>query len=430
MCSKSQEIDFIKQLQILFYIYKLVQKYKVNKYEVAIRRLDYLNHHLFENSVYGTQDYNLVLIIPLKLALRLSFSSGCWVLAKFFTRDLSHKRTHIRWVKIIIDYNLKQDKNCYVSSILYHNLKEKLGHCDILVEVKYETMIYSVYLVTRLYAIWNTKIDIRSIFSTYYASLHPKYANEVSLSFVSEPLKLFIKDISDVEMLLQHHFTYPRYLHIGDVIAISIPIPQDIFHDSLDYIFWPKFLYFYVTSINGSIDISLSESGYLISKSKTTLYLSGTEKKKIPYLYYIINTNEEKLPPCLKNIFNKICVVFEFCQCFNKLEGSSTKEDTQNSIEENNQVNNSNKYDSHMPNILSINTHAHILLIGPTGSGKVKIIKLLAEKYSYCIKWIDCLGLKGDTSAATEGKIHQAFSHIQPNTIIVLTRIGNLSEVS
>ncbi|RXG58157.1 Peroxisome assembly factor 2 [Armadillidium vulgare] len=399
---------------IWIYINKLLKNYYSYKKKFIISSIQYLDFITFENLLYGKQDHNSVLIISPKLALQLSLTSGCWISARFFAKEFCNRSSHQRWVKIIIDYKMKNCDFCYISLILYHNLKEKLRSENIQVELKNENLIYNIYLVTRLYSIWHSEVHLNKILKNYRAHMMPKYASNIHISYINDGGKF---SSQEVQKILSHYFSSPKYVHVGDVIAILIDVPENIFDNNFLDINQTRFLFFVVTSFQDlkEKDSNSNQKGFLISKDISSLYLSGSEKVPVPYLLTSLCSKSEKVPPCLKTVFDKAASIIQSCHAYDCNNFSSNSE---NSV-----------VDIKMSSLsLDSQALAHIMLIGPSGSGKTAIIKLLATKFSYSVKWVNCLDLKGDTSAATEGKIKQAFSNTYPNTIIVLIRIGSLSK--
>ncbi|MCL4129668.1 UNVERIFIED_CONTAM: hypothetical protein GTU68_007332 [Idotea baltica] len=422
-----ENLDAIKLLKVLLYTHKILKKYNYLNVKFLTRNVRYLNIKSFQKVVYGNQDHNATLIIPFKLALRLSLAPGCWVSAKFLSRDFNHRQTQLRWIKVIIDYKLKSSDQCFVSLNLYHNLKEALSSQNIAVELKSDALIFNIYLITRLFAIWNSRGGRRNIFSKYKSNLLPKFTSEVNLSF-AHPSNLNSKE---VENILQYHFSIPRYLHKQDIICIPIPPLQNLPSEMSESLAQAEYLYFIVNSFDESGQSPTS--GYLVSKEKTALFLSGVKSTRIPYLMGNANTADENTIPCLKSVFNKVCSIFESSQPlwskeYTKLKTNLNEDEKLQIVRERQEESKDSRNRRNNSKNSLFDYNGQLLLIGPPGSGKVKLIKMLAEKFSYQIKWIDCLSLKGDTSSSTEGKINIAFSNLPPYTIIVLTRIGSLSE--
>ena len=438
-------MDTKLDLKTLLYVHSLLSRtWKLSIkseylpiYSLSMESFTSLVDMNLRNSSYV--DFNSFVLISQKMALRLNLVSGSWLSVKFLAKCESMKCPSVfRWIRLIICsckyFSCNHDK-CFVSEILFHNLSCVLKSHEMHLELTNNAKIINMYAVTRIFSLWNSSVDCGKLLKNFQSSLEPSNATTVKLSLIETYNYLAWDDI-DFNEALSLYFSIPKYICTGDIIVVELPISFDLAINKYSGAIPPRFIHFKVLTVNENSDcdkfhLKSNSNGYLVCKEKTDLYLinsnslTDTASFKIPHLLPFLTPALCNVPPHLSYYFERICDIINSMEDIQNFSTNATSysTDPMKNLPVEKMISTSTVPSS----LLSCGL---LLLIGEKGSGKTRLIHLLAQRFCFYLKWINCYNIKGDSSSATEAKIRQTFSKIFPNTIVILSNVSCLSKVS
>ncbi|XP_040523993.1 peroxisome biogenesis factor 6 isoform X1 [Gallus gallus] len=206
----------------------------------------------------------------------------------------------------------------------------------------------------------------------------PPFAAELHVEMVCSPAYC-ARAVYD--RLLYRHFQTPRLVQEGDVLCVPTFGCAEFLDGNADkFLRWPE-LYFKVRKVLGTVEGMQSE-GYLADTQNTSLYLVGSTNSAVPSApAYTSHEFWSSLSPAgLSDVVKEIC-------------------------------------DALRPHLTSqaaaLSGAGSVLLSGPSGSGKMMAVRAVCSCLNLHLFKVDCVSLCGDTSAATEEKIHMAFAQAQ-----------------
>uniref|UniRef100_A0A8V5FXC0 Peroxisomal ATPase PEX6 n=1 Tax=Melopsittacus undulatus TaxID=13146 RepID=A0A8V5FXC0_MELUD len=205
----------------------------------------------------------------------------------------------------------------------------------------------------------------------------PPFAKELHLQIVCSPA---YSARGGYDRVLYKHFRTPRWR--GD---FDKGLQQFRWlHFSLR---WPE-LYFKVRKIVGMVEGEQSE-GYLVDTQNTSLYLVGSTTSAVPSAPAYNNHEfwSSLSPAGLSDVVKQLCDALRPHLGNRVLSGASS-----------------------------------VLLSGPSGSGKLMAVRAVCSCLNLHLFKVDCVGLCGDTSGATEEKVQMAFTqaqHYQPCVLLL-----------
>ncbi|KAL2087001.1 hypothetical protein ACEWY4_018060 [Coilia grayii] len=200
-------------------------------------------------------------------------------------------------------------------------------------------------------------------------SASPQFAKELHIEAVRSP-GFNLHSLSDA--LLQQHFTTPRLLNQGSVISIpTAGRPEVIEACSEGITRWP-FLCFKVKKVCGT-----GESGpYLGDATQSSLYLEGCTSGLVPWAASNVSFWTNMSPAGLSSTVEQLVTIIHpyVKESSPVFQGKCT-----------------------------------ILLRGPSGCGKVTVIRAACRRLHLHLLKYDCATLCADTAAACEAKMRTAF---------------------
>ncbi|XP_039513124.1 peroxisome assembly factor 2 isoform X2 [Pimephales promelas] len=182
------------------------------------------------------------------------------------------------------------------------------------------------------------------------------------------------------DTLLHTHFSSPRLVQQGNILGIPSEGHPDLIENSSEGILscrWPV-LYFRVKQVCGFSAEEDEGSSYLADSSHTSLYMGGSAHS-----------------PCPCSVLPKGSSLWRslnpagLCSAVEKLLTVIQPHLSQSS--------------------LALNGGCSVLLTGPSGCGKVTVVKAACRRLHLHLIKVDCVTLCADTAAACEAKMKSVF---------------------
>ncbi|XP_071596043.1 peroxisome biogenesis factor 6 isoform X1 [Heliangelus exortis] len=206
----------------------------------------------------------------------------------------------------------------------------------------------------------------------------PPFAKELHLETVCSPAYSNRGGYGDV---LYKHFETPRLVQEGDILCVPTYGYAEFLELNADkFLRWPE-LYFKVKKIVGMVEGEQSE-GFLVDTQNTSLYLVGSTNSAVPSAPAYNNHEfwSSLSPAGLSDTVKQLCDILR----------------------------------PHLNNQTSVLSGAgSVLLSGPSGSGKLMVVRAVCSCLNLHLFKVDCVSLCSDTSGATEEKVQMAFSQAQ-----------------
>uniref|UniRef100_A0A8V5FXC5 Peroxisomal ATPase PEX6 n=1 Tax=Melopsittacus undulatus TaxID=13146 RepID=A0A8V5FXC5_MELUD len=213
----------------------------------------------------------------------------------------------------------------------------------------------------------------------------PPFAKELHLQIVCSPA---YSARGGYDRVLYKHFRTPRLVQEGDILCVPTFGCAEFLEVNADkFLRWPE-LYFKVRKIVGMVEGEQSE-GYLVDTQNTSLYLVGSTTSAVPSAPAYNNHEfwSSLSPAGLSDVVKQLCDALRPHLGNRVLSGASS-----------------------------------VLLSGPSGSGKLMAVRAVCSCLNLHLFKVDCVGLCGDTSGATEEKVQMAFTqaqHYQPCVLLL-----------
>nr|XP_056708680.1 peroxisome biogenesis factor 6 isoform X2 [Euleptes europaea] len=206
----------------------------------------------------------------------------------------------------------------------------------------------------------------------------PPFAKELHIEIVSSPA---YSTTGVYDQILYQHFQTPRLVQVEDILCVSTAgHPEFLEGNSEKFLRWPE-LYFKVKKIVAAEGREQS-TGYLADTQNTSLFLGTSTNSPIPS-FPSQNTDSfwSSLSPAgLCDVVKQLCDIF-------------------------------GPYLYSRESLLS--GTGSILLSGPSGVGKMTVVRASCSRLNLHLFKVDCVSLCGDTSGSTEAKLQAAFSQAQ-----------------
>lgn len=390
-------------------------------------------------------DLNAAAFISVRTAIDLGFRNGQWHRVMFWGEDLSKKpafrmsQTNIRgrWIQVMSSPDV-EDKLCLVSPILYNNLQKSTQNSSIIVDFVDSYRMTPSEDVKKVLALWSEvqgpdvgrrEERVPPSFPNIAAEVHVKVIESAQYKYGGE-----------LESLLIDYFRIPKIVSLGDTLAISIPSHLAHEFTPSNAMVPPKTIFVKVVKVIGKSE-SETKHCVQVAVSRTNLYLAGTIKSPFPpYSEFFDSHGDIDVPPVLKETYQRLknimLMVLKDTDKKNAIsdgpkKGSSNPNTPRNTGRR--QRNKSNTATPQHTQQTAPNTikSVTVLLLGPPGQGSEQAIKLAASSVGLGATWVNCWQLKGDTSGATEARLHQTFvraSGCGPG-VLVLQDVHCLSKV-
>ncbi|XP_053169377.1 peroxisome biogenesis factor 6 [Hemicordylus capensis] len=206
----------------------------------------------------------------------------------------------------------------------------------------------------------------------------PPFAKELHIEIVSSPT-YSTRGVYD--QILYQHFQTPRVVQEEDILCVpTVGHPEFLEGNSENFLRWPE-LYFKVKKIIAAEEKDRNV-GYLADIQNTSLFLVGSTNSAIPSFP---SQNGRGFWSSLSPA--GLCdVVKELCDILGPhLHSRGTL----------------------------LNGAGSILLSGPSGVGKMTVVRAACSRLNLHLFKVDCVSLCGDTSGSTEAKLQAAFSQAE-----------------
>ncbi|XP_060104162.1 peroxisome biogenesis factor 6 isoform X2 [Heteronotia binoei] len=206
----------------------------------------------------------------------------------------------------------------------------------------------------------------------------PPFAKELHIQIVSSPA---YSTTGVYDQILYQYFQTPRLVQVEDILCVPTAGHSEFLEEnSENFLRWPE-LYYKVTKIVPAEGREQSV-GYLADIQNTSLFLGSSTNSPVPS-FPSQNTHSfwSSLSPA------GICdVVKQLCDILGPY--------------------------LHTGGTLLSGTGS-ILLSGPSGVGKMTVVRAACSRLNLHLFKVDCVSLCGDTSGSTEAKLHAAFSQAE-----------------
>ncbi|XP_077073366.1 peroxisomal ATPase PEX6-like [Siphateles boraxobius] len=212
-------------------------------------------------------------------------------------------------------------------------------------------------------------------------SAAPAFARELHIEAVVSP---DYASHGPFDTLLHTHFSSPRLVQKGNILGIPSEGHPDLIENSSEGLLscrWPL-LYFRVKQVCGFSAEEDEGSAYLADSSHTSLYMGGSAHS-----------------PCPCSVLPKgwsLCRSLSpagLCSAVEKLLSAIQPHLTESS--------------------LTLTRGCSVLLMGPSGSGKVTVVKAASRRLHLHLIKVDCVTLCADTAAACEAKMKSVFERAE-----------------
>ncbi|XP_067115756.1 peroxisomal ATPase PEX6 isoform X1 [Osmerus mordax] len=217
-------------------------------------------------------------------------------------------------------------------------------------------------------------------------STSPAFVTELHIKTVISPE---YNSHGPFDSLLCEHFTIPRLVRQGDILAIPSKGHPDILESNSEGITrWP--VVHFKVKVCGSTENENEENGhYLADTTHTSLYMGGATNSLAPWSLVGEGPSlwTSLAPPGLSTTVDKLTTIIQphiYESCSALASGCS------------------------------------ILLQGHSGSGKVTAVKATCRKLHLHLVKVDCVTVCADTAAACEAKMRAAFQRAEAHQPCVL----------
>ncbi|XP_054840451.1 peroxisome biogenesis factor 6 isoform X2 [Eublepharis macularius] len=206
----------------------------------------------------------------------------------------------------------------------------------------------------------------------------PPFAKELHIEIVSSPA---YSTTEVYDQILYQHFQTPRLVQVEDILCVpTAGHPEFLEGNSEKFLRWPE-LYFKVKKIIAAEGRDQSV-GYLADTQNTSLFLGGSTNSAVPS-FPSQNTHgfwSSLSPAGLCDVVKQLCDIL-------------------------------GPYLHSRETLLS--GTGSVLLSGPSGIGKMTVVRAACSRLNLHLFKVDCVSLCGDTSGSTEAKLHAAFSQAE-----------------
>lgn len=394
------------------------------RYRLKVQRISVKAFHgKAPTGLHCELDLNAAAFISVRTAIDLGFRNGQWHRVIFlgegptkkpeFKISLTNARG--RWIQVMSCPDI-EDKLCLVSPILYHNLQKSSQDSSIIVDFVDSYRVTPSEDVKKVLALWN---EVQGAdFGRGEERVPPSFPNTAAEVHVKVIESAQYKYGAELESLLIDYFRIPKIVSLGDTLVLSIPSHLAHEFTPSSAMVPPKTIFVKVVKVIGK---SGSETKHCVqvAVSRTNLYLAGTMQSPFPpYSEVFDSQGETDVPPVLKETYQRLKNIMHMVlkdTDKNIAISDGPKKRSSNPTTPRNtsrrQRNKSNtttpQHTQHSaPNTIKSVT---VLLLGPPGQGSEQAIKLAASSVGLGTVWINCWQLKGDTSGATEARLHQTF---------------------
>ncbi|KAK7127235.1 hypothetical protein R3I94_018425 [Phoxinus phoxinus] len=212
-------------------------------------------------------------------------------------------------------------------------------------------------------------------------SAAPAFARELHIEAVVSP---DYASLGPFDTLLHTHFSSPRLVQQGNILGIPSEGHPDRIESGSEGIHscrWPV-LYFRVKQVCGFSAEEDEGSSYLADSSHTSLYMGGSAHSPCPCSVLPKGSSlwRSLSPAGLSSAVEKLLTIIQ-----PHLTESS----------------------------LTLNRGCSVLLMGPSGSGKVTVVKAVSRRLHLHLIKVDCVTLCADTAAACEAKMKSVFERAE-----------------
>uniref|UniRef100_A0A8V5G3P5 Peroxisomal ATPase PEX6 n=1 Tax=Melopsittacus undulatus TaxID=13146 RepID=A0A8V5G3P5_MELUD len=212
----------------------------------------------------------------------------------------------------------------------------------------------------------------------------PPFAKELHLQIVCSPA---YSARGGYDRVLYKHFRTPRLVQEGDILCVPTFGCAEFLEVNADkFLRWPE-LYFKVRKIVGMVEAGRSEAEVAL----WMMIKVGSTTSAVPSAPAYNNHEfwSSLSPAGLSDVVKQLCDALR----------------------------------PHLGNRASVLSGASsVLLSGPSGSGKLMAVRAVCSCLNLHLFKVDCVGLCGDTSGATEEKVQMAFTqaqHYQPCVLLL-----------
>ncbi|XP_028313489.1 peroxisome assembly factor 2 isoform X2 [Gouania willdenowi] len=195
----------------------------------------------------------------------------------------------------------------------------------------------------------------------------PPHAQELRLQPVTCPLY----QISSCDNLLEQHFNTPRLLSTGDIITVPAKNHPDLLENSMEGSYRSLVLFFRVSKVCSSAD-GEEEHFYVADKTHTSLFMATPTVCSVP-----------------------CCSIHRASVSTSPAAGLTTTVDVLTNIIQ-------PHVDHRGSSPLAACT---VFLHGPTGSGKMTVVREISSRLNLHLIQVDCVSVRADSAAASEVKL-------------------------
>ncbi|KAG0719378.1 Peroxisome assembly factor 2 [Chionoecetes opilio] len=371
-------------------------------------------------------DLNAVAVISEKTAVDLDLKNGQWqrviICHHNYSSDKQMCRFSLssakgRWIQVLL-WPEVEDKLCLVSPTLYHNLHGSGadGHKGISVDFVNCYTAMPSEAVKKVLALWNEVqgVDV-SKSSGMVTPCSPNMASEIHVKVTDSAQ---YKYSGELESLLKDYFRIPKIVSQGDTLVL--PIPSHLAHEFTpsNVILPPRNVFVKVIRVIGKAEAEVKHCVH-VAVGSTSLYLAGTTHSSLPsYTEEFDNQGDIDVPPLLRKTYIKLRKIMQILLqeggqkrdviSNNPKKISSAPSTPRSSNREREEVHTStheepdHKAANHIKSVT-------VLVLSPPGQGSEQVVKLAASAVGIGTVWVNCWQLKGDSSGATEARLHQVF---------------------
>ncbi|XP_015281731.1 PREDICTED: peroxisome biogenesis factor 6 [Gekko japonicus] len=206
----------------------------------------------------------------------------------------------------------------------------------------------------------------------------PPFAKELHIQIVSSPA---YSTTGVYDQILYQHFQTPRLVQVEDILCVpTAGQPEFLEGNSEKFLRWPELFY----KVKKIVPAEGKEQsvGYLADIKNTSLFLGSSTNSPVPS-FPSQNTHSfwSSLSPAgLCDVVKQLCDIL-------------------------------GPYLHSRGNLLS--GAGSTLLSGPSGVGKMTVVRAACSRLNLHLFKVDCVSLCGDTSGSTEAKLHAAFSQAE-----------------
>lgn len=459
----TQICSMVASLQVLLYTCMLLKAAKPHllnplRYAFFLRRQSPTRHRLKVRRVsvkalrgkaptglHCELDLNAAAVVSVKTAIDLGLRNGQWHRVIFWGEDSARKiefksslaNIRGRWIQVVSCPGV-EDKLCLVSPVLYHNLQRGGRDQGVIVDFVDGYRVTPSEDIKKVLALWSEVQGAGAdrAQETVTPSL-PNTAAEVHVKVIESAQ---YKYGSELEALLRDYFRIPKIVALGDTLMLSLP--SHVAHEFTPStaIVPPKTIYVKVVKVIGRSGLETTQC-LQVAVSKTNLYLAGTTQSSFPpYTEDFDRRGDIDVPPILKETYLRLRNIMQMIlrdkdertEVTNGVKKGTSNPGTPRNIgrKQRNKSSTTSTPDAELSSPNTIKS-VSVLLLGSPGQGSEQVVKLAASSVGLGSVWVNCWQLKGDTSGATEARLHQTFVRASAYgpCVLVLQDIHSLAKV-